>query len=202
MLPLPVPCSHNWDLKKNNNDVSDLREELNQTVPETGRTPTVRTLDALPCCVPYLFPSVTSGFSGWVVETIGMAPLWAAPPSPSCSNGRMSSWADSADFFLLPWWDPPSSRFPKLPIEAAARGERPGINKQNQATWPRGSTVISLQGREVRSQYEGGKNDSQTKQMRLTMTTSHHLHPSYVLFCKNYSSHKLPWFHLHFLLLL
>lgn len=44
------------------NDVSGFREELNQTVPDIGQTPTVR--NCCFCCVSYLFPSVTSGFSG------------------------------------------------------------------------------------------------------------------------------------------
>lgn len=41
-------------------DVSGFKEEQNHTVPEIGQTPSVRTLTA----VPYLFPSITSGFSG------------------------------------------------------------------------------------------------------------------------------------------
>ena len=80
-------------------------------------------------CVSYLFPSVTSGFSGWVVETRGMATSWAASPSPSCSSGRASSSAESANFFLLLWCNPPSIRFPKLPVEPVARGEGPDVSK-------------------------------------------------------------------------
>lgn len=131
-----------------------------------------------------------------------MATLWAASPSPSCRSGRLSSSAVSADFFLLPWWDPPSSRFPKLPIETVAREERSGVKEQKQATQHKGSKVISSRGRKIRSQYEGGKCDGQTKEIRLTMMMSHHLHPSYVLFCKNYLRHKWTGFQLHFLLLL
>ena len=105
--------------------------------------------------VSYLFPSVTSGFSGWVVETRGMATSWAASPSPSCSSGRASSSAKSADFFLLLWCNPPSIRFPKLPVEPVARGEGPDVNKQNQAAWQKGPKLMSSQGRVISSQYVG-----------------------------------------------
>lgn len=119
------------------------------------KLPVSETPSTLACWVSYLFPSVTSGFSGWVVDTTGMGASWAASPSTSCSSGRLSSSAGSVDFFLLPWCDPPSMKFPKLPVEAVVRGEESGVHKQNWAAWQKGSKFMPPRGWEIRSQYEG-----------------------------------------------